>query len=35
MSMARRTFPSRLALKRPEGSFSSAPLANVILTTFL
>ena len=35
MSMARRTFPSRLELNRPEGSFNAAPLANVILTTFL
>src|ERR1700730_9590595 len=35
MSMARLTFPSRLELNRPEGSFSAAPLANVILTTFL
>src|ERR1700719_2135880 len=35
MSMARLTFPSRLELNRPEGSFNSAPLANVILTTFL
>src|SRR5262249_3253326 len=34
-SIARLTFPSRLELKRREGSFSSAPLANVILTTFL
>src|SRR5262245_52523037 len=35
MSMARLTFPSRLELKRRAGSFSEAPLANVILTTFL
>jgi hypothetical protein len=35
MSMARLTFPSRLELNRPEGSFNAAPLANVILTTFL
>src|SRR5271155_1967944 len=35
MSMARRVFPSRLELKRPDGSFRDAPLANVILTTFL
>src|SRR5215467_1135618 len=35
MSMARLTFPSRLALKRPEGSLNDAPLANVILTAFL
>src|SRR5882762_9550661 len=34
-SMARLTLPSRLELKRPEGSFNAAPLANVILTTFL
>src|SRR5436190_10558674 len=35
MSMARLTFPSRLELNRPEGSFNAAPLAKVILTTFL
>src|SRR5215470_17279767 len=35
MSMARLTFPSRLELNRPEGSFNAAPLANVILTTSL
>src|SRR5262249_18113134 len=35
MSMARRAFPSRLELNRPEGSFNAAPLGNVILTTFL
>src|SRR5437588_4028622 len=35
MSMARLAFPSRLELNRPEGSFNAAPLANVILTTFL
>ncbi len=33
--MARLTFPSRLELNRPEGSCNAAPLANVILTTFL
>src|SRR5205809_228112 len=33
--MARRAFPSRLELNRPEGSSSAAPLANVILTAFL
>ena len=33
--MARLTFPSRLELNRPEGTFNAAPLANVILTTFL
>src|SRR5215831_6062410 len=35
MSMARLTFPSRLELNKPDGSFNAAPLANVILTTFL
>src|SRR6266704_4496228 len=35
MSMARLRFPSRLELNRPAGSFNAAPLANVILTTFL
>ena len=35
MSMARLTFPSRLELNRPEGSFKAAPLKNVSLTTFL
>src|SRR5579864_7262656 len=35
MSMARLTFPSRLELNRPAGSFSAAPFANVILTTLL
>src|SRR5438477_5058142 len=35
MSMARLTFPSRLELNRPAGSFNVAPLANVILTMFL
>src|SRR5438034_10718903 len=35
MSMARLAFPSRLELNRPEGSFNAAPLANVILRTFL
>src|SRR5271154_118830 len=34
-SMARRTLPSRLELKRPEGSSNEAPLANVIFTTLL
>src|SRR5262249_58523780 len=33
-SMARLTFPPRLELNRPEGSFNAAPLANVSLTTF-
>ena len=33
-SMARLVFPSRLELKRPEGSSSAAPLAKVIFTTF-
>src|SRR3954453_18744057 len=35
MSIARRTLPSRLELKRPAGSFSDAPLAKVSLTTAL
>src|SRR5579863_3848718 len=35
MSMARLTFPSRLELNRPLGSFNAAPLAKVSLTTFL
>src|ERR1700756_4019859 len=35
MSMARLTFPSRLELNRPAGSFNAAPLANVSLTTLL
>src|SRR5262249_12906058 len=35
MSIARRTFPSRLELKRRAGSFRDAPLANVSFTTFL
>ncbi len=35
MSMARLVLPSRLELKRPEGSSSDAPLAKVIFTTFL
>ena len=35
MSIARRTLPSRLELKRPVGSSSDAPLAKVSLTTFL
>src|SRR5580704_13208854 len=34
-SMARLVLPSRLELKRPEGSSSEAPLAKVIFTTFL
>src|SRR5689334_5855111 len=34
-SMARRVFPSRLELNRREGSFSAAPFAKVIFTTFL
>src|ERR1700704_2757991 len=34
-SMARLALPSRLELKRPEGSGSEAPLAKVIFTTFL
>src|SRR5712691_10637471 len=34
-SMARRVLPSRLELKRPEGSSNAAPLAKVIFTTFL
>src|SRR5437763_10514130 len=34
-SMARLVLPSRLELKRPEGSLSEAPLAKVIFTTFL
>src|SRR5262245_6152866 len=34
-SMARLVLPSRLALKRPEGSSNEAPLAKVIFTTFL
>src|SRR3989441_10560197 len=33
--MARLALPSRLELKRPEGSFREAPLAKVIFTTFL
>src|SRR5436305_14412022 len=33
--MARRTLPSRLELKRPEGSSREAPLAKVIFTAFL
>src|SRR5688500_14319922 len=35
MSIARRTFPSRLELKREAGSFSDAPLAKVSFTAFL
>src|SRR5215831_7589107 len=35
MSIARRTFPSRLELKRRAGSLSDAPLANVSFTTLL
>src|SRR5438552_1243967 len=34
-SMARLVLPSRLELKRPEGSSSEAPLAKVTFTTFL
>src|SRR6476620_1725884 len=34
-SMARRVLPSRLELKRPDGSSKEAPLAKVIFTTFL
>src|SRR5882757_7957224 len=34
-SMARLVLPSRLELKRPEGSSRAAPLAKVIFTTFL
>src|SRR5450631_1857950 len=34
-SMARLVFPSRLELKRPEGSFRAAPLAKVNFTTAL
>src|SRR5471032_3101885 len=33
--MARLVLPSRLELKRPEGSSSEAPLAKVIFTTLL
>src|SRR4051812_41317113 len=33
--MARRVFPSRLELNRRDGSFRAAPLAKVILTTFV
>src|SRR5262247_4352164 len=33
--MARLVLPSRLELKRPEGSFRAAPLEKVIFTTFL
>src|SRR2546422_378154 len=35
MSIARRTFPSRLELKRRAGSFRDAPLAKVSFTTSL
>src|SRR5947208_15375751 len=35
MSIARRTFPSRLELKRRAGSFRDAPLAKVSFATFL
>src|SRR5262249_44062114 len=35
MSIARRTFPSRLELKRRAGSLRDAPLAKVSFTTFL
>src|SRR5438093_12323590 len=34
-SMARLTLPSRLELKRPEGSVREAPLGKVIFTAFL
>ena len=34
-SIARRVLPSRLELKRREGSWSAAPLANVVFTTLL
>src|SRR5262249_356810 len=34
-SMARLVLPSRLELKRPEGSSNEAPFAKVIFTTFL
>src|SRR5262245_20640225 len=34
-SMARLVLPSRLELKRPEGSCNEAPLAKVIFTTFV
>ena len=34
-SMARLVLPSRLELKRRDGSFKAAPLAKVIFTTFL
>src|SRR5580698_7067897 len=34
-SMARLVLPSRLELKRPEGSSNEAPLAKVTFTTFL
>src|SRR6476620_5310952 len=33
--MARRVLPSRLELKRPDGSSNEAPLAKVIFTTAL
>src|SRR3954462_7487909 len=33
--MARLVLPSRLELKRPEGSCNEAPLTKVIFTTFL
>src|SRR4029453_4336162 len=35
MSIARRTFPSRIELKKRAGSFSDAPFANVSFTTLL
>lgn len=35
ISIARRTFPSRLELNRRAGSFRDAPLAKVSFTTFL
>jgi hypothetical protein len=34
-SIARLVLPSRLELKRPDGSSSAAPLEKVIFTTFL
>ena len=34
-SIARLALPSRLELKRPEGSSSEAPLRKVIFTTFV
>src|SRR6202044_1018188 len=35
ISIARRTFPSKLELNNPFGSFNDAPFANVSFTTFL